>query len=335
PKRAGETEAEPKQSMLSLKGTAMPGDINLNQLKAFYYAAKCGGITRAAETLCITQPAVSLQIKALEAHYDVQLFVRRRKRLELTPLGKRLYEVCTKAFTHVGEAELLLMQAKQFAGDILKIGSTKTLVRYLLARYIARFQESFPKVQIELDEGKSEAMVQSVLEHRNDIAIVGRVPYDPDLTVIPFLEDELVLLAAPEHRLAAEEEVSLRDIRDETFILREKGSGTRRLIEQVFQKAGIVSSAFIETGNVDFIKQMVKIGKGLALLARMGVDRDFNNGELKAVKLTEGPFVLGIDIVVNRRRTLSELDKAFLDVLLEGKAAGRPALRPLGGSARS
>jgi DNA-binding transcriptional LysR family regulator len=297
----------------------LTGDLNLNQLKAFYFAANCSSITLAAEKLFITQPAVSMQIKALEMHYGVQLFFRRKKKLELTEAGKHLYQIANKVFTLVGEAEKLLVQAGTRKPDILKVGSTKTLVRYVLAKYISRFQRSYPRIQIQIDEGSSSEMVRSVRRNENDLAIVGRTEYDEGLKVIPFFQDELVLLAAPGHPLCEKESVSIEDLRGENLILREKGSGTRQLIEKVLETTSLVSSAFIESGNVDFIKELVRIGDGITLLARMGVDRDVTRGDLEILPLKEGRFKLGIDIITNKDRELSTADKAFLEVLLSAQ----------------
>ncbi|MEW6113762.1 MAG: LysR family transcriptional regulator, partial [Thermodesulfobacteriota bacterium] len=179
----------------------MPSDLNLNQLKAFYYAASCGSITRAAEKLFITQPAVSLQIRALEDRHSVQLFVRRKKKLELTPSGKLLYQVAEKIFGLVEDAERVLDQAHDFAEEVLRIGSSKQLVRHLLSRYISAFRTAFPRVRIQISEGSSEEMLANIRENRNDIAIVGRLPYQENLEVIPFIEDALVVLTSPTHRL--------------------------------------------------------------------------------------------------------------------------------------
>jgi DNA-binding transcriptional LysR family regulator len=292
--------------------------LNLNQLRAFYLAAQCGSITLASEKLFTTQPAVSMQIKGLESQYGVQLFVRTKKKLQLTEAGKRLYELAIRIFGLVAEAEQVLVQAKEPDAGLLRLGSTKTLVRYVLAKHISRFQKAFPRIQIQIHEGSSQEMVRSVVENQNDFAIVGRVAYDEKLEVIPLIQDELVLLAAPGHRLCEREEVSLQDLMGENLILRERGSGTRRLIERVLRNTDIISSAYVESDNVDFIKELVAMGNGVTLLARMGADLDVNKGSLKILPLREGVFVLDIDMVINRKRPLSNVDKAFLDVLRSG-----------------
>ncbi|MCX5874145.1 MAG: LysR family transcriptional regulator [Deltaproteobacteria bacterium] len=294
-------------------------DLNLNQLRAFYLAAKCGSISLAAENLFISQPAVSMQIKAMEEQYRVRLLIRKKRGLELTETGEKVYKIADKIFGLVAQADGFLKGNSEASKVILKIGSTKTLVRCLMSRYISKFREAYPTVQIQIDEGSSEEMIRSVLTDRNDLAIVGRLRYDEKLKVIPFIHDEIILLTAPGHKFCSQPVVSIQDLRDENLILREKGSGTRRLVEEIFEAGGFAPSVFIETGNVDFIKELVEMGKGIAMLARMGVEPDLHEGRLVAIPLLEGPFILGIDVIVNGRRNLSKADIAFLEFLLPAK----------------
>ena len=292
-------------------------DLNLNQLRAFYYAAKCASITVAAEKLFVTQPAVSMQIRALEVQYEVILFDRRKKKLALTQAGRQLYELADRIFGLVEQAEQLLAGSGLPPRAVLRIGSTKTLVRYLLARHISKFRESYPGIPILIDEGSSSQMVRSVIEKRNDLAIVGKVEYGDEIEMIPFDGDELVLLASPSHPLARREMVSIADLKHENLILRENGSAIRCIVERVLRENGVECSAFLETGNVDFIKELVQMGNGVALIARMGVDRDIAAGNLTIIPVLEGPFYFDIDIVVNKERGLTPTDQAFLGVLMQ------------------
>jgi len=296
-------------------------DLSLSQLRAFHFAANCESISRAAEQLFITQPGVSAQIKALELRYGTRLFVRGKKRLELTECGRRLHKITERIFEFMEEADELLSHPESAVPAILKIGSTKTLVRYLIARYIPRFRESFPEIQFQVNEGSSAEMVQGILEDRNELAIVGRVRYHPSLKIIPFIQDEVVLLVAAGHRLCRKGTVSIEDLKGENLILREIGSANRRIVEEVFEAQGIAPSVFIETGNVDFIKELVKTAKGVTFLARIGVDQDIAKGSLRAIPVLEGPFIMHIDVVVKNDKNLSRAAAAFLKVLFSGKEA--------------
>jgi len=304
-------------------------DLSLNQLRAFHFAANCGSISRAAEQLFITQPGVSAQIKALEIRYKTQLFVRGKKRLELTDCGKRLHKITERIFELLEEADEVLSHPESALPAVLKIGSSKTLVRYLLARYIQRFRESFPRIQIQVNEGSSAEMVQGVLSNRNDLAIVGRVHYEPGLKIIPFIEDELVFLTAPGHRLCRKGTLSVENLKGENLILREMGSGTRRIVEELLEARGIIPSVFVETGNVDFIKELVKMSKAVTFLPRMGVDQDIAKGSLRAIPVQEGPFIMHIDVVVGNGKNLARAAAAFLKVLFSGKEGGNRMPEPL------
>jgi len=167
----------------------MAKELNLNQLRAFYVASTCGSISLAAERLFISQPAVSMQIKAMEEQFRTRLLIRKKRGLELTETGQKVFKISEKIFGLVAEVERLLTTTHEDARSILKIGSTKTLVRYLMGRYIFEFREAYPTVQIQIDEGSSEEMIRSVLEDRNDLAIVGRLKYADKLKVIPFIQD--------------------------------------------------------------------------------------------------------------------------------------------------
>jgi DNA-binding transcriptional LysR family regulator len=304
-------------------------DLSLNQLRAFHFAANCGSISRAAEQLFITQPGVSVQIKALETRYGTQLFIRGKKRLELTECGRRLHKITEKIFGLVEDVDELLSHPDSAVHAILKIGSTKTLVRYLLAGYIPIFRESFPEIQFQVNEGSSAEIVRGVLENRNELAIVGRVRYDPSLKVIPFIQDEVVLLTAAGHRLCRKGTVSIEDLKNENLILREEGSANRRIVEELFEAQGVAPSVLIETGNVDLIKELVKTAKGITFLARIGVDQELAKGTLQAIPVREGPFMMHIDVVVGNDKILSRAATAFLRVLFSGREADNRAPRSL------
>ena len=215
-------------------------DLSLNQLRAFHFAANCGSISRAAEQLFITQPGVSAQIKALEIRYNTQLFVRGKKKARIDRVRQAAAQDHGKNIWASGRSgRSTAVDPESALPAVLKIGSSKTLVRYLLARYIQRFRESFPRIQIQVNEGSSAEMVQGVLNNRNDLAIVGRVHYEPSLKIIPFIEDELVFLAAPGHRLCRKGTLSVEKLKGENLILREIGSGTRRIVEELLEARGL------------------------------------------------------------------------------------------------
>ncbi len=292
-------------------------NLSLNQLRAFHFAASCKSITKAADKLFITQPAVSMQIKALEEQYSVLLFTRGKTGLELTESGQQLFAITVRIFDLALKAEKYLIENGSMQQTLLRVGSTKTLVRYLLAVYIERFRQLHPEVQIQVNEGSSKEIINSVIENRNDIAIVGRLTYPDELTVIPFIQDDLVLIVSSSHALAKKKKVSLRDIDVKELILRKKGSGTRKAIDEMFRDHNMAASVAIETDNVDFIKELVKRSDGISILARMGAEKDYEKKDLKILPIIEKHKMLNIDIIIDKERTLSKSAEDFLRVLAE------------------
>ena len=278
-------------------------NLNLKQLKVFYHVAKHLSFTRAAEELFISQPAVTMQISALERQYGLSLFSRKKNELSLTEAGAVLFPYSEKLVELGFEAERALFNLKANPQGLLRIGTTKAFARYLLSPYILRFQATSPRVRIKIEEGSSEEMAQSVAYGRNDLAIVGRIPFPETLEAIPFPRhetDDLIVAVPPDHPLANRTDVGFEDLANERLILREKGSGIRHLILEGFRERGLTPSILLEAGNVDFIKELVGKGAGITFLARMSVRNEVAQGILKAIPLSDGGLTIHIEIVVPR-----------------------------------
>jgi LysR family transcriptional regulator, low CO2-responsive transcriptional regulator len=294
-------------------------DLNLKQLKVFYFVAKHLSFTRAAEELFITQPAVTMQISSLERQYGLPLFSRKKNDLTLTEAGSVLFPYAEKLVEIGFEAERALFNLKANPCGVLRLGTTKAIARYLLSPYILRFQSSFPRVRIKVDEGSSEEMAMSVVYGRNDLAIVGRIPYDDKLDAIAFPghdRDELLLVVPGGHRLAGRKAVPLQEIAQEPLILREKGSGSRHVILEAFSKKGIAPTVLLEAGNVDFIKDLVERGAGVTILPSMNVARELREGRLEGVPLAER-LAIRVDIVLPREGYRTLAMESFLKSLLQ------------------
>jgi DNA-binding transcriptional LysR family regulator len=300
-------------------------DLNLKQLKVFYFVAKNLSFTRAAEALFITQPAVTMQISALEKQYGLRLFSRKKNELSLTEPGRVLYRYAAKVVEIAFEAERALFNLKANPQGLLRVGTTKTITRYWLTPYILSFQQAFPRVKLQLDEGSSEEMALSLLYGRNDIAIVGRHRYREHLEAFPFPAhaiDPLVLVVPPGHELAGRREVALGEIVGEPLILREKGSGTRYVIQNLLEEADAQPNVLLEAGNVDFIKDLVCRGAGVSIVSAISVAGEVARGELYAIPIAGNPS-LHIDIVVPEGVHRTEALNSFMDFLLaEGAGDG-------------
>jgi DNA-binding transcriptional LysR family regulator len=300
-------------------------DLNLKQLKVFYYVAEHLSFTQAARDLYITQPAVTKQIEALEQHCETRFFVRDRHGLALTEAGSILYSYAQKIMRLAYEAEQAVSNLRLNPHGVLRIGTTKTFARYLMPRYMLAFHEAFPKIRIQLDEGSSQELAASVLQGRNDLAVVGRVPYEEGLEAIAFPgreSDRLVVVVSPAHRFAAKKSLTLEEIREEPLLLREKGSGVRNRILEQFEEKGIRPNILLEAGNVDFIKELIQREAGIGILGMMSVEQDLREETLAAVPLTSAGFVIYIDILLPREGYRSLATRSFLDFLFGGSPTG-------------
>ncbi len=303
-------------------------DLNLKQLKVFYYVARHLSFTKAAKELFITQPAVTKQIDALEQHFGTRLFSRERNRLALTETGAVLFSYAERIMRLAFEAEHAVSNLRANPHGVLRIGTTKTFARYLMPPFILGFHERHPRIRIQLDEGSSWEMATSLIHGRNDLAVVGRIPYDESLEAFPFPgyeRDELVVVVPPGDELAGREGVCLEEIRHRPLLIREKGSGTRHRILRCFEREGVTPNILLEAGNVGFIKDLVKRGAGIGILGRMSIAEDLRDGSLAAVPLACEGFVIPIDLILPREGYRPMAVRAFLDFLREegGEGAGR------------
>ena len=183
--------------------------INLNQLRAFYLAAKEKSVTKAAEMLHITQPAVTMQIKAFEKNLDFKLFRKYGKELQLTDAGKVLLGYAERIFQVVEELEYVLRRYGDLNRGSLTIGTTRSFARHLMPGLLSRFQERFPTVKVSLKVGSSQEIADGLMDFKYDLGIIGRLPHLSRLKVIPYTREEFCLVTSPNHRFVQKKKVSL------------------------------------------------------------------------------------------------------------------------------
>lgn len=293
----------------------MPMQINLNQLRAFYLAAKEKSITKAAETLFVTQPAITMQIKSLEQTLEVKLLKKSGKNLELTDIGNVLFGYAEKIFQIVDEMEYTLKGYLELTEGSFTIGTTRSFARHLMPGLLSRFQESFPGIKVSLKEGSSQEIADDLMAFKYDLGIIGRLPHQSKLKFIPYTKEGFCLVTSPQHRFAKRKDVSIRELQKEPIIIREKGSGSRYAILSLLTSHNIKPSVLIEAGSVEFIKEYVMKGRGVSFLYKPEVELEARMGLLKAIDIKEGPILVQTDIVFPRKTELSPAAKAFLKLI--------------------
>jgi DNA-binding transcriptional LysR family regulator len=298
--------------------------LNLNQLKIFYISGKCQSFSAAAEELFLTQPAVTMQIRYLESYFNVKLFNRQGKRMELTEAGRVLFSYAKKIFELAARAERTIWELKDLEAGTLKIGTTKTYAKHFMPFLISSFQENHPGLHVILSEGCSAEIANSLIVHKNELGLIARSKYPPQLKVCSFRREELVLIFGRHHPLSRLRKISLNDLAREPLILREKGSGTRDIVLEKYREARVKPTILTEASNVDFIKELVETGNGISFVVKSAVQEELKRGTLKSRLLSSGPLFLNVDIVYLNNRNLSPSAQAFLELLQKGEDNSAP-----------
>ena len=236
------------------------------RLQVFYTVARLLSFTKAAETLHMTQPAVTFQVRQLEDHFNTRLFDRTHNKIVLTDAGQKVYFYAEKIFELNSEMEHSLRALSEDTSGTLSIGGSTTIAQYTFPTLLKGFREKYPELSIRICEANTEGIVAKVESSMIDLGIVEAPVSNQDLDVDIFRADELVLIMHPEHELAKREYVKPLDIINLPFITREEGSGTKSVIFDYFTKHNIEKNNInicMELGNSESVKGAVETGIGV------------------------------------------------------------------------
>ena len=289
--------------------------LNFNQLRTFHYTAKYRSFTVAASTLFVSQPAVTAQIKALEAECSLKLFKRKGRQVHLTEEGKTLYKYTQKIFQYEKEIENIIDDMRELKRGVLRVGSTKTYARYFMPSLLSSFHQDYPHIKLHLDEGSSLDMTNSLLEFKNEVAVIAKATENPGVTFIPLSQEELVIIVPANHPLTAKRSVSPEELAKEPLIMKETGSGTRKRVSMFFEQHHCTPNALMETSNTEFIKQLVQKGEGISILVKACVDAEIEEGKLATVPLLGQRIYLDVSFAHLKDQPLSVPARAFEKVL--------------------
>jgi DNA-binding transcriptional LysR family regulator len=301
--------------------------LNFNQLRVFYFAAKNLNFTRAANALYITQPAVTAQIKSFEAFCNLKLFKKRGRKIYLTDEGKSLYIYAQKIFKYEKEIENVIEDMRELKRGILSLGTTKAYARYFMPLMITTFHKNYPNIKIQLNEGSSLEMTNSLLDFKIEVAVIAKAEDNAEIKLFPFSQEEMAVILPRNHPLTKKKAVTFSDLAEERFIMKESGSGTRKLVEELFANEGCTPNILMETSNTEFIKQLVQRGEGISFVVKEAVAAELKEKKLATVPLM-GPMVyLDVSIAYLKEQVLSPSAKAFVDTLIKLKSED---LHPMG-----
>jgi DNA-binding transcriptional LysR family regulator len=286
--------------------------INLNQLRAFYQAAKCRNVSVAARHLFVSQPAVTAQIKLFEGNCGLKLFKKKGRNLYLTDEGKTLFNYARKIFEYEKKIEGAVAQLKELKKGSLRLGSARTYARYFMPFLLTGFRDAYPHIKIHLDEGSSLEMIHSLIDLKNEVVIVAEAPGNPNIAFIPFSREELVLILPPNHPLANMGSISFEQLAEDPIIMKDPGSGTRKLVDELFAKNDCTPNILMETGDAEIIKLLVQHGEGISFLVKEAVAVELQEKKLVTVPLKKHSIFLDVSIAYLENQPLSPPAQAFL-----------------------
>jgi DNA-binding transcriptional LysR family regulator len=283
------------------------------RLQVFHTVARLLSFTKAAESLHMTQPAVTFQVRQLEEYFNTRLFDRTHNRISLTDAGQRVYEYSDQIFKLYSEMEGAV---KEMTGDIsgvLMIGASTTIAEYMLPALLGDFKKQYPDVNLQLKVSNSDGIVQMVENNVIDLGVVESPVLNKNLVVEVCRMDQLVAVVAPQHPLSNLKTLSLNELLEHPYICREEGSGTREVINEYMSGQGVNPAQVnfsMELGSPESIKGAVEAGMGVSIVSRATVQKEIRLGTLVTLILDpplQRPFSFVHQKQKFRHRAMDEL----------------------------
>jgi len=288
----------------------------LRQLRTFTEVARRLSFTAAAKALHLTQPAVSMQVRQLEQAAGLPLLEQFGRRVHLTDAGRELLRYAAGISDLLREAEDAMKALQGVGGGELSIAVTST-AKYFAPRLLAEFRRSHPEARLRLAVSNREAVVRELTDNTVDLAVMGRPPRGLDTEAAPFAKHPIGIIAAPDHPLVGRKRLPLERLASETFIIRERGSGTRAAMEHVFAERGFKAGETLEMSSNETIKQAVMAGMGIAFLSMHTIGLELRAGRLALLAVSGLPVMREWYVIHRRGKRLSPAAQAFKAFLLE------------------
>ncbi|MBC7946222.1 MAG: LysR family transcriptional regulator [Burkholderiales bacterium] len=301
--------------------------LTLRQLRVFEAVASRLSFSRAAESLHLTQPAVSMQIRQLEENIGLPLFEQMGKRIFLTEAGREMSHYSRTIAQQLLEAEAVLDELKGLERGKLTISVVGT-ANYFAPQLLAKFCKRYTGITISLNVANRESVSKQLEDNSTDLAIMGRPPVGMDIYAETFLANPLVVIATPDHPLANQRKIPLERLRGLTFIMREQGSGTRAAMEGFFQEHDIDFAVGTEMSTNEAIKQAVQVGMGLSVLSLHTVELELETRRLAVLDVEGFPIVRAWHLMHRANKRVSGSARAFKEFLLSEAANLVPAKIP-------
>jgi DNA-binding transcriptional LysR family regulator len=291
--------------------------LDLGQIEAFVQVAQHRSFSKAADSLFLTQPSVTARIQSLERDLGEALFERNGRGVRLTEMGTAFLPFARRALKALQEGRDAIEGMRNLDIGSLKLGAALTVSTYVLPKILRKYCSTYPGVEVSVHTGRSEQVLQMVLNDDVHCAL-ERTVHHPEVVTVPLYEDDLVLVVSPGHRLARTRQATIEDVGREQLILYDKGSSYNQLIQGVFRQHGIVPHTLMELDTIEATKKMVEEGLGVAMVPKVSTEREFEQGTLAAVAIANASMPRRqISLIFRKNRKHTRAVLAFYVLLSE------------------
>ncbi|MBB6468416.1 aminoethylphosphonate catabolism LysR family transcriptional regulator [Aminobacter lissarensis] len=278
------------------------------QLRAFHYVAICGGFSRAAETLFLTQPAISDQVRKLEEEYDVLLFNRHKKQVTPTVAGQQLLEITRRMFDTEQQALELLSESRALRSGTLRIVADAA---HHLLHILGQFRQKYPGIQVSVRAGNTETVISSLYSYEADIGVLGEIPTGRDFEVVNLNSTPIVAFVSTDHPLARAKSLSLHELSLLPLVMRERGSKTRAKLEDLASKEGYEFKPAIEAEGREAVREIVASGAGIGFVSAAEFGQD---ARLVRIPIAAPEMLMDEALICLKERSGGKLVRVFLDI---------------------
>ncbi|MFK8079104.1 MAG: LysR substrate-binding domain-containing protein [Granulosicoccus sp.] len=281
------------------------------QLKAFHFVATLGGFSRAAQALHVTQPAISDQVRKLEAEYDIKLFDRNKKQVVVTAAGQTLLEITHRLFEVEQRALDFLSESRDLHTGTLRIVADSA---HHMTQVLAQFRQEFPGVFISVRSGNSAQVIDQLNRYDADIGVLGNIPDDTSHDIVTLDSTPIVAFAPSSSVYGVRKSVTLKELCSWPLVMREQGSRTRAKIEEQSGRAGLTLNIGIEAEGREAVRQIVAAGGGVGVVSQAEF---VASDDLHSIRIRESRLTMEEAIVCLRERSDTRLIKRFMQLARE------------------
>jgi DNA-binding transcriptional LysR family regulator len=293
--------------------------MHIETLKVFCDLVDTGSFSVAAAQNYVTQSAVSQQIRTLETRYGRKLVERAKRRVRPTPAGEIFYEISREIVARHQDLEARLQAFSNIVAGTVRVATVHSVGLYEFSDELKRYVKASPSVNVRLEYKKSSQIYEDVLAGTLDVGVIAYPHKRPQIRLIPFREDQLVMICDPTHALARHKTISVKKLEGQNFVGFEKDIPTHKAIDKVLQKHQVRVNYVAEVDNIEVIKRIVEVGTGISIAPAPAVGPEIRSQSLVAIPFSDEHFVRQLGIIHKEGRHFSPAAEKFIDTLTPGQ----------------